>query len=152
MTMAIEKTQYEELTDRQQAFVDSIAELQAKSMEITYDRMVEGMEKQGFEPYSESTFGTYRGLYEDIIEDRMLMVCNERTEYEGDEHVSEGEDGVPVIDGSMTHISERPYEDENEDLGFILELSKDQVFHIIRTADEEIAKEIFKMVMEYDDG
>lgn len=166
--MAVKKEHYEELNDRQAALVDSVAELRARDMEVTPEKVSEGMEKQGFVPYADGTIGTYIPRYKSIIEDRMQMLVNDRNEYEGDEKVSKGEDGRPVIDATWQDITERPNKgeplwkqtaDESTDEeveeaiteldenSFLLQVNEDLVFSIIRTAEESVAREIFDRVL-----
>ncbi len=155
-----EKENYENLTDRQKAFVDAVAELKGRGMDVTLERVSEGMQKQDEEPYERSHFYRAQKLFDTIIEERKQLVANERNDFQGDEHVTAGEDGRPEIDATMKHFSEMREEQKNEKIEqevsdssessetFQVELSRRLAFKLIHTADDGPAYELFLRLSE----
>ena len=161
-TMATEKHNYEELNERQQAYVDALAEIRARNLDESTELIQEGMEKQGFDAYSRSTVSTYKKLFGEIISKRKQMIANERIEHDGQERI-EVDEGNASYDGPAKgidmcgqHITERPNKGNDPDTGKVLEVSeklgivldRDGVLEILNAdISKELREEILMQII-----
>lgn len=157
--------QYENLTDRQQALVDAVAELeqdldkndkgQVGEGQYSWSDVGELMEDMGYEPYSSSRMRKISNSVPGVIEERIIMKANERSEEEGTVKTTLGKNSYEGPEGGINvawqDITERPtkeigeIEEDSMDV-FMLPVDRDMVFRLLRSEDEELAREVYDII------
>lgn len=109
---------YETLNERQKAFVDIVADLrQSKSWndsgrpsnnQFTHSDINSRLEEEGYSTYSKTTIWKYKDSLGDIIEERIQMVINDRTQEEGEVREEDGSVTLDYTNSSWgeSHLSE----------------------------------------------
>lgn len=156
--------QYETLREREQVFVDSVAQLrQEKRWQgqggrpgmgtfCSYD-VAEKMSELGGEPYNVGYMQAKKEEMWELIEERTQVFANRRSDGEGVIRTERGnasyEGPEKGLDGMMQHITERPNKSGEEDMvALTVRVTEDELFTLLRSADDKVARKVFRQILE----
>lgn len=146
---------YEEMNDREKAFVDAVAGLELEHTDDKYalEDIRDVMERKGVKPYNKNYASTKRIQLEEVIEERKQVMANTDSSRQTIERGNVKVTGAVDLSDEQW-IKDRVYKgkdmEEREEQQYMIAtiLDPETVFQVVRTSDEEVARDIFMEVIE----